>query len=50
MRSFEDLASYLALRTRPGDTLEVTVLRDGTEQTIELTLVSRPEQSQSPLR
>ncbi|SDX38570.1 serine protease, S1-C subfamily, contains C-terminal PDZ domain [Haloarcula vallismortis] len=50
MRSFEDLASYLALQTRPGDTLEVTILRDGTEQTVELTLVSRPEQSQSPLQ
>lgn len=48
--SLEDLASYLALRTRPGETLDVTVLRDGTEQTVELTLVSRPERSQSPLR
>lgn len=50
MRSFEDLASYLALQTRPGDTLELTILRDGAEQTVELTLVSRPEQSQSPLQ
>ncbi len=50
MESFEDLASYLALQTRPGDTLDVTILRDGTEQTVELTLVSRPEQSASPLQ
>lgn len=50
MKSFEDLASYLALQTRPGDTLHVTILRDGTEQTVEITLVSRPQQSQSPLQ
>lgn len=50
MESFEDLASYLALQTRPGDTIQLTILRDGTEQTVELTLASRPEESQSPLR
>jgi S1-C subfamily serine protease len=50
MSSFEDLASYLALQTRPGDTLEMTILRDETEQTVDLTLVSRPEKSQSPLQ
>jgi S1-C subfamily serine protease len=50
MRSFEDLASYLALRTQPGDTIQLTVLRDGSEQTVDLTLSSRPDRSQSPLR
>jgi S1-C subfamily serine protease len=49
-RSFEDVASYLALRTRPDDAIELTVLRDGTERTVELTLDSRPTRSQSPLR
>jgi S1-C subfamily serine protease len=38
----EDLGSHLALRTRPGDVVEVTVLRDGTERTVELELGSRP--------
>ena len=38
----EALASFLALRTSPGDTIDVTVLRDGEEQTVELTLGSRP--------
>ncbi|MXR51489.1 PDZ domain-containing protein [Halovenus sp. WSH3] len=50
MTSFEDLASYLALQTRPGDTVQATVLRDGTEQTVELSLEPRPEQSRSPLQ
>lgn len=50
MRSFEDLASYLALQTRPGDTIQVTILREGTKRTVELTLASRPEQSRSPLQ
>ena len=50
MESFEDLASYLALQTRPGDTIQLTILRDGMQQTVELTLASRPEKSRSPLR
>jgi S1-C subfamily serine protease len=50
MQSFEDLASYLALRTRPGDTVQLTILRDGSEQTVAMTLGSRPDRSQSPLR
>ncbi len=50
MESFEDLASHLALQTRPGDTIQVRILRDGSEQTVELTLTDRPERSQSPLR
>jgi S1-C subfamily serine protease len=39
----EALASYLALETSPGDTIDVTVLRDGEERTVELTLGSRPD-------
>jgi len=50
MDTFEDLASYLALQTSPGDTIDVTILRDGSEQTVEVTLDSRPDRSQSPLR
>ena len=50
MRSFEDLASYLALQTTPGETVGVTLLRDGSEETVEIPLVSRPDRSQSPLR
>jgi len=37
------LASYLALETSPGDTLSVTVQRDGETRTVEFTLGTRPE-------
>ena len=37
------LSTFLALETQPGDTVPVTVLRDGSEQTVELTLGARPE-------
>ncbi len=46
----EDLASYLALQTRPGDTVEATVIREGTEERVELTLEARPDDSVSPVR
>jgi len=48
--TFEDLASHLALEMRPSDTIDVTILRDGEEQTVALTLSARPERSTSPLR
>jgi len=37
------LASFLAVESSPGDTLDVAIVRDGAEQTVELTLGSRPE-------
>ena len=40
--TMEDLSSFLALDTSPGKTVSLTVLRDGTEQTVDLTLGSRP--------
>ncbi|MFC7250621.1 S1C family serine protease [Halomicroarcula sp. GCM10025324] len=36
------LATYLALETSPGDTIAVTLLRDGTELTVDLRLGNRP--------
>jgi len=50
IESFEDLASYLALQTRPDDTLSLGVRRDGTERTVEVTLATRPDRSRSPLQ
>ncbi|MGM0388744.1 S1C family serine protease [Natrinema limicola] len=41
------LLSYLALETAPGDTVALTVVRSGDEQSVEVTLDSRPE-SQLP--
>jgi len=39
----DQLSSYLALETSPGDDLEVEVRRDGDSQTLELALEERPE-------
>lgn len=39
----EDLGSYLALNTRPGDTVELRLIRDGTEQRVQVELGTRPE-------
>ncbi|WP_418282222.1 S1C family serine protease [Halorubrum sp. DTA98] len=38
-----DLSRFLALETRPGDVIDVTVWRGGSEETVELELGSRPE-------
>jgi len=41
--SHQDLARYLALHTRPGQTVTFTILRDGTRQDVKLTLGERPD-------
>lgn len=38
-----ELSIYLALETSPGDTIAITVLRDGSHTTVDLTLGTRPE-------
>lgn len=38
----EDLGSYLLRKTEPGETVEVTVLRDGERKTVEVELSRRP--------
>ena len=40
----EDLGSYLALQTKPGDELPITVLRNGRRRTVTIELGQRPEQ------
>jgi S1-C subfamily serine protease len=40
--SVADLLTYLAFRAFPGDRLGVTVVRDGSERTVELTVGVRP--------
>ncbi|MEX2430932.1 MAG: PDZ domain-containing protein, partial [Dehalococcoidia bacterium] len=37
-----DLISYMARSLRPGDTAALTILRDGEEQTLEVTVGARP--------
>lgn len=41
--SRQELSTYLALQTSPGDTIRVGIIRDGRRGTAELTLGSRPE-------
>ena len=43
IRGWSDLNIYLELETRVGETIDMTVLRDGEEVTVPLTLVERPE-------
>lgn len=42
VKDFSDLNAYLVFNTEPGQTIELTVLRDGEEMTLPLTLASRP--------
>ena len=44
--SFEDLVAYLVRSTTPGQQVDLTVLRDGREQQVALTLGERPAQPQ----
>jgi len=38
-----DLSQFLALETRPGDAVDVAVVRDGSEETVEVELGARPD-------
>ena len=40
--SFDDLLSYIAIETSPGQTIELTVLRDGQEIVVPIVLAERP--------
>lgn len=42
VRSFEELVGYLITQTSPGDTVQLTVLRDGESLNIDVTLAERP--------
>lgn len=43
---FDDLLIYLERNTSPGDTVELTILRDGEERVIDVTLAARPDRAQ----
>jgi S1-C subfamily serine protease len=43
--TLNDLSTFLALQTSPGDTITVTVVRDGERQDVDLTLAGRPDPS-----
>jgi serine protease Do len=42
VQDFEDLIGYLARSTEAGQTISLTVLRDGKDESIDLTLAARP--------
>lgn len=43
INSHEELSRYLMLHTEPGQTIDVTIIRDGEQQTVQVTLGTRPE-------
>ena len=43
VRASDDLLGYLEVEASVGDTVTLTVLRDGQEQKIAITLAARPE-------
>jgi 2-alkenal reductase len=43
VRSFDDLLIYIATQRNPGERVNLTVLREGSQQEITLTLEARPE-------
>ena len=44
VKNMADIIAYLAIHTQVGQTVNLTVLRDGQTQTVEVTLGSRPTQ------
>ncbi|MCX7680536.1 MAG: PDZ domain-containing protein, partial [Anaerolineae bacterium] len=44
VHSMDDLITYLVKETRPGQKVTLTILRDGRERRIEVTLGERPRQ------
>ncbi|WP_227374866.1 S1C family serine protease [Haladaptatus halobius] len=49
IQSGEDLSSYLSTETRPGETVRLTVLRDGQRRTVNVTLGTRPRPSREKI-
>lgn len=47
VRSFDDLVAYLVTQTSPGDEVAVTVMRDGEESELTLTVGERPANPQT---
>ncbi len=47
VRTMDDLISYLATKTLPGQDITLQILRDGKEMTVEVTLGSRPNGARS---
>ena len=48
VNNFDDLVSYLADSTNVGQTVKLTILRDGQEDTVSATLAARPQATEPP--
>ena len=48
VEGFDDLVTYLVRNTSAGETVSLTVLRDGREQTVQVTLAVRPVDQEAP--
>jgi serine protease Do len=48
--SMDDLITYLARSTKVGQTVDLTVMRDGNQQSISVTLEARPEATPAPVQ
>jgi len=44
VKHFEDLASYIFTKVKPGQTIKLTVLRNGQQQDLSVTLAPRPSE------
>ena len=42
VESFDDMLVYVALKTRPGDSITLTIIRDGAQEDITINLEARP--------
>jgi 2-alkenal reductase len=42
LRSFDDLLLYIAVNARPGQSIRLTILRDGKQQDVDVILGARP--------
>jgi len=45
VNEFDDLVTYLARNTDVGQTVALTILRDGREQSVDVTLAARPQEA-----
>ena len=48
VREFDDLVTYLARSTSVGETVTLTILREGQEETVDVTLAARPGAEERP--
>ncbi len=48
VKTFDDIVAYLANSTQIGQTVTLTVLRDGKQQDVQVTLAARPSATPSP--